>query len=652
MKKLKYIYAFFVAVLLGFAVSSCEDDDVVAAEVTEETTEGSGETVKTTFTVGISAPDVSADIDPVTRASADNANIEYAKPENGGRFQNIVVVLVGPQITTDRTNLGNHKIYGIHCHNWNDGVGVKEYNVIFSDVNIDKANDLGKDFTVYAFGNVSKEDYDEIEKEQNAKIFEKWTDFKEGCIEPVLSFKSADIYGINFVPSAEYYRGNSDINVRGTTAKKVTSTGMPVNNSATAIAVKGNTQFNVALKRVCARLQVTFRNFTGKTGYSGEPETGNNVYVDKFEIPNILATSTNYAAWKSAPSTSNTPFRLSELVDKFKDAGDTSFDKDHVKVENGDQITVSMYVFETKKASGNYTYDLKVDRGKSLGKNTTTIQPGNSYVIWNNQAHQSLAIKNNVICTVEQNSMVDIPFNEQVFWQIESAPDSKLADTYVLNHCLYNSSTDKATPENKYLQQQPDPTDWGMHFYCSKCRKTVDILHYLNLTHISSISYTLVDSEFSHIFTSSAATSDGNAQYVNFVLKGGLADSEESRYTFNLLNKSDKKKNQNYWETVGSNYRYLFLTVKDDNNLGCVRGMAYNTSQTLGEYDWTLYAKYIIKNEAVNFNKGEKGTISQIERNHSYELDFSVMPNYDTKQEILVNCVRKQNEINWSEVEK
>jgi len=50
--------------------------------------------------------------------------------------------------------------------------------------------------------------------------------------------------------------------------------------------------------------------------------------------------------------------------------------------------------------------------------------------------------------------------------------------------------------------------------------------------------------------------------------------------------------------------------------------------------------------------KGNGSNITQIERNHSYELDFSVMPNYDTKQELLVKCVRKQNDVDWSETQK
>lgn len=642
MKKLKYIYTLITVVLLSTVIYSCDDSSMfITEEVDTAESSSNGETVKTTFTVGISAPNVSGDLDVATRAGGDNANIEYAKPENGGRFQNLIVVL------TDH----NDKIYGVECREYNDGVGRKDEEVIFSDIEVPTDDVNKQNYKVYAFGNVCTLHYNAFKGDtasahesikgdlSNRKTISDLSIYAN-CITSNISV--SDPYQINFEQGKTYNVGSSS----------VSSTGMPVNNMVSATVKKGNTQFNVAMKRVCARLQVTFRNFTGTyKDYESGDNKDNNVYVDKFVLKGVLASSTNYFYNGSDPSTGSVDFDILKALGGSKT-------NDHIinKIENGKDLVVSMYVFENKKGTttGAYTYDLKVDRGKSLGKNTTTIQPGNSYVIWNNQAHQSLAIKNNVICTVEQNSMVDIPFNEQVFWQIESAPDSKLADTYVLNHCLYNSSTDKATPENKYLQQQPDPTDWGMHFYCSKCRKTVDILHYINLTHISSISYTLVDSEFSHIFTSSAATSDGNAQYVNFVLKGGLADSEESRYTFNLLNKSDKKKNQNYWETVGSNYRYLFLTVKDDNNLGCVRGMAYNTSQTLGEYDWTLYAKYIIKNgETFSTGTGtSKTAISQIDRNHSYELDFSVMPNYETKQELVVSCVRTQNEINWSEVEK
>ena len=50
--------------------------------------------------------------------------------------------------------------------------------------------------------------------------------------------------------------------------------------------------------------------------------------------------------------------------------------------------------------------------------------------------------------------------------------------------------------------------------------------------------------------------------------------------------------------------------------------------------------------------KGNGSNITQIERNHSYELEFKVMPNYETKQDLIVNCVRKQNEISWEETQK
>ena len=643
MKKLRYIFLLLIAVLSGFAISSCEDDDVVAAEVTEEAAEGSGETVKTTFTINLSAPDVSADLDPVTRAG-DNANIEYAKPENGGRFQNIVVVLVGPP--TGSSN--KHKIYGTHFYNWNDGVGVKEYNVIFSDVNIDKDNDLGKDFMVYAFGNLPNTLFETLpidDKGEVGKYVEDWIQFYYWCVQSSVSV--TDVYNINFKPGNNYtlsykYSGS-------TRSLTYASSGMPVNNSVKATVVKGNTQFNVAMKRVCARLQVTFRNFTGTyIDYETSTNKENNVYVDKFEIKNVLANKANYFCNNTTSLTGVT----SSNFDILQALGGSKTN-DHIinKIENGKDLVVSMYVFENNK--GGYQYDLKVDRGKSLGSNTTTIDPENAYVIWNNQAHHSLACNGTVInASEEQLSNDRIPFSDQVFWKIENAPSAKLSDTYVLRHCKLNKNTDVLTIENNYLQQQGDPSDWGMHFYCSKCEKAVDWNHYFYnfFAHASSISYTLVDSEFSHTLKDAPVNGTDNAQYVNFVLDKNN-QSTISKYTFNLLNKSDKKKNQNYWEEVQRNYRYLFLTVGlDDGVLKCVRGAGYNTSQTLGNFDWTLYAKYIIKN-GQQF-KDNSGNISQIERNHSYELDFSVMPNYDTKQEILVNCIRKQNEVNWSEVEK
>lgn len=624
MKKLRYIFLLLIAVLSGFAISSCEDDDVVAAEVTEETTEGSGETVKTTFTISLSAPDVSADLDPVTRAG-DNANIEYAKPENGGRFQNIVVVLVGPQINTGtvRNPVYKHKIYGTHFHNWNDGVGVKEYNVIFSDVNIDKDNDLGKDFMVYAFGNLPNTLYETLPTDESGavgKYVEDWIQFYYWCVQSSVSV--TDVYNINFKPGNNYtlsykYSGS-------TRSLPYASSGMPVNNSATATVVKGNTQFNVALKRVCARLQVTFRNFTGtyKDYDNGGAETPNNVYVDKFDLKGILATSTNYFYSSSNKLTTSTKdFDILQVLGGSKT-------NDHIinKIENGKDLVVSMYVFENNK--GGYQYDLKVDRGKSLGLNTTTIDPENAYVIWNNDSDvtnpSSISYRDGVIkVSRKQDSYDKIPFSDQVFWQFVEPSTTHKTNVFALKHYQIDLISDKHVESNVYLSRLSDSDiDWGIFgaFY-----------------------------NYKHIIPSPASQLS-DAQYVQFKQES----STSNKFTMNLLNGNNV--NREYWDKVVLSERHVMLTLcnnshdnQDKNQLATQRTSFWNGNK-LGNYDWTLYAKYIIKNGETF--KDKAGAISQIERNHSYELDFSVMPNYEIKQEILVKCVRKQNEINWSEVEK
>ena len=110
MKLLNYIYTLLIAVLLGFFSFACSDDDVEQTEGEESADVYGGDPITTTVKVCVSAPDVSVDIESATRSS-DNANIEYAQPENGGRFQNIVVVV------TDNSD----KVYAIHCNKWYDG---------------------------------------------------------------------------------------------------------------------------------------------------------------------------------------------------------------------------------------------------------------------------------------------------------------------------------------------------------------------------------------------------------------------------------------------------------------------------------------------------------------------------------------------------
>ena len=71
-------------------------------------------------------------------------------------------------------------------------------------------------------------------------------------------------------------------------------------------------------------------------------------------------------------------------------------------------------------------------------------------------------------------------------------------------------------------------------------------------------------------------------------------------------------------------------------------------------YPWVFFAKYIIKKDNL-FGEGKDEAVTQynkITRNSSYSMDFSVMPNYEMKQELLVNCVRDQKTISWESVDK
>ena len=96
------------------------------------------------------------------------------------------------------------------------------------------------------------------------------------------------------------------------------------------------------------------------------------------------------------------------------------------------------------------------------------------------------------------------------------------------------------------------------------------------------------------------------------------------------------------------------LTVKDDKLVTQSSDYQFLASQSLSKYDWTLYAKYIIKKDKL-FGEGKDEAVTQykkITRNSSYSMDFSVMPNYEMKQELLVNCVRDQKTISWESVDR
>ncbi len=594
MKKLKYIYLLLIAMLLGFAISSCEDDEVVVGEDDDEVIVGggSGEMISTTFTVGISAPNVSGDLDVATRAGGDNANIEYAKPENGGRFQNLIVVL------TNQEGI----IKGVECKNWGDGVGVKEYTAIFPNIQV-PATDVTnkKQYKVYAFGNICQEHYEELDDEAKSKIngsYTGWQNFDKHCIS--LTLKADNVYELDFTPGTTHYSKKNDkeyyVNTTKTGGKEdVVCTGMPVNNSATAMVVKGNTQFNVALKRVCARLQVTFRNFTGKTDYDnyyGDSPKGNRVYVDKFVLKKALTTSTKYFYDGSAPSTAG-----SVDFDILKALGGSTATNNHIinKIENGEDLVVSMYVFENKKSTARgtdaYQYDLKVDRGKSLGQQVQKLQDDNVYVMWSdnldpgsyaNSENRCLGANDNNILLVSMNDPSKIPYGtgdygNRVFWHYNGGK---------FQSCKVDLKTDGCTLSGKYI-----PYSGGIN---------------------SNYSTTLGNS---YAFTPSSSEFEG---FHRFALR----------------------------TTLG-----LYMMISK-NNLQSRSIVSFKNQKPY--FPWVFFAKYIIKNgEAFSTGTGTSKTdIQQIERNGSYELDFSVMPNYNTKQELLVNCVRKQSEITWSETQK
>lgn len=612
MKRLEYIYALLIAALFGWAISSCDDSGIITFD--EEERAGlaydNGETVKTTFTIGLSAPDVSADadIDAQTRA-LDNANIDYAQPENGGRFKNIVVLLVDHQ----------NRIYGIHCKEFDNASGMKEYNVVFSNIDVPAADVTNKEnYKVYAFGNVCAEHFTAIKNQEdainenirttniNSRMNIYSTQIYTHCINATISHdnnKYGNIYNnntfardipqfnINFTPGTKYIVNNN----------AVTSTGMPENNSVTATVVKGNTQFNVALKRVCARIKITFRNFTGQYLDASGNSVDNNIYIDEFKTTtNIFARSTKYLYDGTETYSAESSFDLLQFLD-CKVNNVTASDHVNNKIENGKDITVSFYVFAVN-LSGGCKYNLKVDRGKSLGNRAGNLEDGNVYVMWNdnldsndrdfaNSQNYCLGVSNNKIKLIPMNDPDRIPFGtsgygNRVFWHYTGGK---------LESCNVNLSDDKCSYSTKFIK-----------------KNSGSILN-ANTNYPTD----LAASNNAMIFT------EQTREFVSGTRK-------RLKFDENLAG--------SYYMQISANKlytRYYFLD---------------GIGSTEAFYPWVFFAKYIIKpNQTLRDNKG---TITKIERNHSYELEFSVMPNYDTKQELLVNCVRRQNEVDWSETQK
>jgi hypothetical protein len=610
MKRLEYIYALLIAALFGWAISSCDDSGIITFD--EEERAGlaydNGETVKTTFTIGLSAPDVSADadIDAQTRA-LDNANIDYAQPENGGRFKNIVVLLVDHQ----------NRIYGIHCKEFDNASGMKEYNVVFSNIDVPAADVTNKEnYKVYAFGNVCTEHFTAIKNQEdainenirttniNSRMNIYSTQIYTHCINATISHdnnKYGNIYNnntfardipqfnINFTPGTKYIVNNN----------AVTSTGMPENNSVTATVVKGNTQFNVALKRVCARIKITFRNFTGQYLDASGNSVDNNIYIDEFKTTtNIFARSTKYLYDGTETYSAESSFDLLQFLD-CKVNNVTASDHVNNKIENGKDITVSFYVFAVN-LSGGCKYNLKVDRGKSLGNRAGSLEDGNVYVMWSdnldkgsdyeNRQNYCLGADDNNIKLIPMNNSDIIPygngeFGNRVFWHYTGRK---------FQSCKVNLNNDICNLTGKYINSRSPA--WG---------------------EVTSKTYptTLTSANNAQTFTETSEEFSGITR-------------KRLKYANGLIG--------DYYLQISNDRLYSrYITVLSGGS---------------ASYPWVFFAKYIIKpNQTLRDNKG---TITQIERNHSYELEFSVMPNEDNKRELLVNCVRRQNEVDWSETQK
>ena len=573
MKMLKYIYTLLIAMLLGIFSFACSDDDVEQTEGEESAEVYGGEPITTTVKVCVSAPDVSVDIESATRA--DNANIEYAQPENGGRFQNIVVVV------TDNSD----KVYAIHCNKWYDGAptstGVKQYEVIFPDLKINATT--GK---VYALGNVSTDVYNTISgyTVSGTTAMSNYAELNNLIKTSNISVTTANLYKLSFKPQAGNFKvGSTDV----TTA----CSGMPVNAVATATIQKGATVFNVKMRRVCARLQVTFRNFTGQyIDYNDNTPQNNNVYVDQFEITNILNTRSKYFNGTSSDTVAK--------FDILKALGGTNGTNDHVinKIENGKDTTISMYVFEN---TGTYKYNLKVDRGKSLGNRAGSLEDGNVYVMWSDNLDQgTYANKKNYCLGADDNNIKLIPMNKsdiipygngefgnRVFWHYTGGK---------LESCNVNLSTDVCNFTNKYIPAFSPRTASNQEY------------------------------------TTTLSDSSNNSKAQTFREESG---------TFNDVTRKRLKYKDGI---LGSLIGGYYLQISKDK---LYSRYITNFNGSASSYPWVFFAKYIIKTNQ-NLN------ITKIERNHSYELEFKVMPNYEIKQDLIVNCVRRQNDIDWSETQK
>ena len=397
---------------------------------------------------------------------------------------------------------------------------------------------------------------------------------------------------------------------------------MPENNSVTATVVKGNTQFNVALKRVCARIKITFRNFTGQYLDASGNSVDNNIYIDEFKTTtNIFARSTKYLYDGTETYSAESSFDLLQFLD-CKVNNVTASDHVNNKIENGKDITVSFYVFAVN-LSGGCTYNLKVDRGKSLGNRAGNLEDGNVYVMWSDNLDEGgrywswgwVRTENSYNRCLGANSSNKIIYGDNLKYGED------------LNGNVYNAMPfGTYTSSNHYgnrifWKYHKNSENSGSFENCKvdlsndKCEETG---YYIPKSGYPNLSGN------GHVFTISSSTFEGFTRSCLLIESGWVSDDY-------LMISDDELKTRTITILAGDGKEY---------------------------YPWVFFAKYIIKN-GEKLSQGKKNStqdtrkaITKIERNHSYELEYNVMPNYSDEDDLFVKCVRNQSSIDWEETQK
>lgn len=672
MKQIRFIYIFLIAMLFGFALSSCDKDDVIASSVDDPVLSDLdvNGTTRVSFQVNLAAPQIETDVETDgTRASAidkNNADIITPRCENGGCFQNIVIVLVGPEMKTNAEtagqgggSIGQRRIYGVHCMSWDDNIGVTNYSMSFDNVDV-PAYDVtnGKKYSVYAFGNIHKEHFDELCKDtigrkydiEDNRHFDKWTNFQNYCINPTL--KADDLYNIQFVSGTKHYydssKGSIDVSLSSPSGNNaVTCVGMPVNNKIDQVIKKGATRVSMSMKRVCARLKVEIRNLTGQyLDYKdGNKPKDNSIFVDNFELKNVLAKSTEYFWQKSKGLTDEAEdFKLSEV---FKNVA--GLDKNHIEVKNTEYLVVSMYVFENRRfkdeasednkkeedrkynyKGDHYKYNLKVDRHLSYTADVREIDPNNVYVLWQSDKSQCVAFNNSklsIVTTVDKNA---IPYKDQIFWKFETGNPSP--SNTVTN---FGEAVDKGNVRPTYAMKSYQVDADG--------KFTGNSINFPKKTASGNWDRETSTANPQYIWTS-AKYDRGYLHCIYLCEKDDGKLSNKDYYSL-IIARS--------WDWGKMDYVYYLSKKKKE-------------VDKRDFYDWKLYAKYTMRLDQplcegisgvtdINNNIIDtKKEIVKIERNNSYELNFSIMPNEINKNDLqmLVRCKRPYINVDWSEMEK